>query len=419
MHQDLGVIGDLSVLDNVALVAGYHRDWWVADRAEAETVSRLFEELELDLDPRRLMQDLSPPERTMVAIARAVGDLTDGGGALLLDEPTATLSERGTTQLFKLLRRIRALGTPIVYVTHRLTEVLELADRVTVLREGRRVTTELVADLDHDRLVELIVGGPVSQVYGATAQASRGDDALTVTDLRGAQVDGISFAVRRGEVLGLAGIEGSGREEVAELLFGAQPMRGGTMTFEGVSYTSIEPAVAIAAGVAYLPADRKRDGSLLDFTVRENLTLPNIGPGRGRWLSLRAERADARTWLGRLGIRPADPDRLFSSLSGGNQQRVLLARWLRCATRLFLLNEPTQGVDVHARSQIYAVLGDAAAKGAAVLIASSDAEELAMVCDRVLVMRGGVIVAELAGPDLTDDAIVHLSIATQPRGRAA
>lgn len=423
VHQDLGVIREMSVLDNVILGGDYRRGWWVADGFESGDVKRLFDELELEIDPRRRLGDLGPAEQTMVAIARAVRDGVDGNGALLLDEPTATLSDRGTCQLFALLKRIRSLGKPIVYVTHRLNEVLELADRVTVLRDGRRVATEPIAACDHERLVELIVGAAVEEFYATSHSNTPSEDAVLCADgLAGGTLRSLSFGVRKGEIVGFAGVEGSGREEVAELLFGGVPWDGGELRWEGTTRTRLDPTTAITAGMAYLPADRKQHGAITAFTVRENLTLPQLRAKGWRWLSLSKERADARRWLERMSITPSDPERSFATLSGGNQQRVLLARWLRCGARLFLLNEPTQGVDVKAKAEIYRELAAAAERGAAILIASADAEDLAATCDRVLVLVRGEVVAELHGSELTVDAIVRHSLARrsarQTKGQA-
>jgi ribose transport system ATP-binding protein len=217
----------------------------------------------------------------------------------------------------------------------------------------------------------------------------------------------VSFAVQAGEILGIAGLTGSGREVIIPFLAGVIPWSGGELQIEGRTFNSLDATKAIGAGLGYVPADRKGLGSIAELTVRENLTLPQLNARSSRWLSLRQERAEAKTWLDRLAVEPRAPEALFSTLSGGNQQRVILARWLRCGSRAFLLDEPTQGVDVAGKADIYQALNAAARAGACVVMASTDADELVATCDRVLVFRSGRLCAELAGEGLSAHSISH------------
>jgi ribose transport system ATP-binding protein len=406
VHQDLGLVGTMTVAENLTLDETSGAAWWVGRRRDAARVRHLLGEFDLDLDPNQPVDTLSAAERTLLAVVRAIRDGLDQLGVLVLDEPTGTLSTDETGHLFALLRRLRDRGASVLFVTHRLEEIFEIADRVTVLRDGGRVLDAATADLDQHELVEAIVGRPLEAFYSSPPPVNR-EVLFAVDGVCGPNIDALSFTVHSGEIVGFAGLTGSGRETLAALVSGAVPWSQGAVRIAGQRHTRLDPGVAIAAGVAYVPADRKRLGSISDFTVRENLTLPDIPARRSRWLSLRAERTQTTGWLERLAVKPADPDAGFATLSGGNQQRVILARWLRCRSRVFVLDEPTQGVDVAGKADIYEALTDAARAGAAVVMASTDADELAATCDRVLVLRSGRVRAELHGDALTSHAISH------------
>jgi ribose transport system ATP-binding protein len=292
-------------------------------------------------------------------------------------------------------------------VSHRLDEVMDLADRVVVLRDGRVVADTPVTELNHNELVRLIVGAALEEA-APRERSDAGERALHVRALRGGAVRGLDLDVRAGEVVGISGILGSGREHLAALLFGALPRTAGDVSVGGAALASGDPRRAIAAGVAYVPGDRQADGAVMTMCARENVTLPDLRRLRRRfgWLDARAERREVATWVARIALRPADPERPLELFSGGNQQKVVLAKWLRNEPRVLLLDEPTQGVDVGAKAAIYELVRDAAAHGAAVLIASSDTAELASVCDRVVVLRDGEARAEVKGRDLTEERLV-------------
>jgi ribose transport system ATP-binding protein len=411
IHQDLGLAGSLSIVDNLALGASYAGRYWLSERAERRRARRILLEHGMDLDVTLPVENLSPAQQSMVAIIRAIHDLPEGNGLLVLDEPTASLPERDVEHLFGLLRRARERGLTVVYVTHRLPEVLALADRVTVLRDGRRITTTNVDRLDHDELVELIVGHQVENSHRTiTTGTGSGRPALAVARLSGGPLNGVSFNVRPGEILGMTGLIGSGYEAVLGMIFGGVPRDGGRIEVAGRELRG-GPRAAITAGLAYVSADRKRLGSIQSWTLRENLTLPAIPRvGRTPLLNRRADGTEAATWLKRLEVEPADPERLLSSLSGGNQQRVVLGKWLRRGSRVFLLDEPTIGVDVGAKERIYALLRQAARDGAAVVMASSDLEELEAVCSRVLVLRDGQIACDVTGAAVSADRLFSESV---------
>ena len=415
VHQDLGLVDSLDVVENLALGNGYdlvfpRRISW---RHERRTARAALENLGYDLDVRAPVGSLSASERTGVAICRALEGWQSSARVLVLDEPTASLPEAEVARLFEVVRTVRDRGVGVIYVSHHLHEVLAIADRVTVLRDGRRVGTYAAADLDHDRMIELIVGS--SQV-GDTERSTGGSHSeggvplLEVVGLGGTVLRDVDLRVHAGEVVGVAGITGSGREDLAPALFGAQP-REGRVVVQGNQVPAGRPDLAMAAGVGLVPADRKAVGLIASMVVRENVSLADLRPYLWRnLLSHRRERADVDVWLEALDVRPRDQTLGAMRLSGGNQQKVLLARWLRVGPRVLVLDEPTQGVDVGAKSEIHQRITAAAAEGTAVLICSTDTAELVRLCDRVLVLQRGRIGAELRGGDISDERIDRLCL---------
>ncbi len=353
-------------------------------------------------------------------MARALDDQGTTGPAplLVLDEPTASLSAGEAQRLFGAVRRVAAAGTAVLFVSHHLDEVLGLCDRVTVLRDGRRVDTRPAAELTHEALVELMLGhgvehsGPTRPVGDGVGSRDR-PRAWSSEGLFGATLSGLDLEVAAGEVLGISGLTGSGREEVAGLLAGRVP-RGGAVDVDGVPVAPGDPRTAIAAGIGYVPAERDR--ALLPRSgVRENLTLADLRPfRRGPRLHRGAEREETRRWITALGIRPADPERPVAQLSGGNQQKVVLARWLRTHPAVLVLDEPTQGVDIGAKADIHRLIEEAAAAGAAVVVCSTDDAELARLAGAVLVLRRGRAATRLTGAEVTDKRIEHELLAIDP-----
>lgn len=413
IHQDLGLIADLDVTDNLALGAEYSARWWLSDRRERSRARALLSGLGIDVDPAEQLGSLPQASQSMVAIARALGDDDGSGRLIVLDEPTAALQAEEVAHLFTLINTLRAAGNTILYVTHRLEEVFEIADDVTVLRDGRRVATEPVSNLDHDSLVELIIVRSVEAFY-PEPPAPGTDTLLAVEGVSGMTVHDVSFQLRRGEIVGLAGLLGSGYEELLFLIAGGQRRESGTVTVAGVPVPPGDPQAAIAAGIAFAPADRKKLSAIPSWSLRENITLPLLRPVRNLWMSDRAEGLEAQTWLDKVHV-DFSADALFSTLSGGNQQRVVIAKWLRTQSGVILLQEPTNGVDTGAKQSIYAALGAAARSGTSVLISSSDAEELCAICDRVIVLNGGSIGSVLEGQSLTVDRLLTACMSRSDR----
>jgi ribose transport system ATP-binding protein len=412
VHQDLALVNTLSVVENLALGRGFAtglggRIRW---RAERRRAMDMLASLGFDIDVRAALGALSAAERTGVAIARALWEWEDGAKILVLDEPTATLPKAEVETLFESVRRVRDRGVGVLYVSHRLDEVFEIANRVSVLRDGRRQGTFGIEGLDEKTLIGLMLGEAQTRAV-SSSRTARGKVVLRARGLTGTVLDGIDFDAHAGEVVGFAGLTGSGREELLPMLFGARP-REGSVEVGDHPVEAASPTAAIRAGIALVPADRLRQGGVFDMSVSSNLTLTGVGRLRGRFgaISAAREAREVRDWLGRLDVRPRDPDLKLATLSGGNQQKVVIAKWLRLAPRVLLLDELTQGVDVGAKAMIHALIRSAAEEGAAVVLASSDDEEICDVCDRVHILREGRIAAQLTQQEMTIDEIGRLQL---------
>jgi ribose transport system ATP-binding protein len=329
---------------------------------------------------------------------------------LVLDEPTSALPAADIEVLLAALRRCAGAGQTILYVSHRIDEVLALADRVTVLRDGRRIATKSAKDLTEAALVELIAGRSVATDSRATAVGAHAEVALELHGLHAGRLRGIDLTVRRGEVLGIAGLLGSGRSTLLRAIFGAVPLRGGAIVLNGQMARFSRPAQAIAAGVSYVPEDRAREATFTSQSVRENISAGGV-KAYWSWLRLQhgRERRDAVAAMRSFLVRAASDKAPLATLSGGNQQKVVLARWLRRRPPIILLDEPTQGVDVGARQEIYELIQRSADAGAAIVVASNDFEELVRVCGRVVVLRDGRIVGEAVAPDLDAHRLTELA----------
>jgi ribose transport system ATP-binding protein len=410
VHQDLALVDEMTVAENIGLTNGFptgpiHRIRWDALRRETVELLAAFD---LELDADREVGSLTSAEKALVAVARAFAQAPAGSGhepILVLDEPTAALPGEQVEVLFEALRRMRARGACIVYVTHRLEEVFRLCDRVAVLRDGRVVHAGNVEETDEERLIATIVGRRLAAATAAPGRRRDSTDAtLRAVGLSGRRVRGVDFEVDRGEVLGIAGLLGSGRSELCRLLAGAQRISGGHLELDGAKIERHDSRRAVRRGIAYVPEDRRREGVILPMPTRENFTLPRLGEFQaGPWIKRGRERSTVRREIVDLGIVPADPEAKVEVLSGGNQQKVVVGKWLRLQPRLLILDEPTQGVDVGAKAEIIKLIRDRAEAGLAVLFVSSEFAELATACDRVLVLSDGVISAEVgAGPELTE-----------------
>ena len=405
IHQDLGLVAGLSVAENVALGTGYPRRagliGWAAARARAEEALAI---VGCAADPRSQVADLSRTDKSLVAIARA---LVVDAQVLVLDEPTASLPVDEAERLFAVLRRLRDGGMGVLYVSHRLDEVFALADHVTIMRDGRVVADGPLAETSPEEAVREIVGrNPVPPPPPAPANNER--RVLELTDVVGERVGPVSLSVRAGEVVGLVGLSGAGHVELGRTVLGAMKCHGGELRVNGSSYTPHSVASAVRRGLGFVTSNRADEGLGMSLTVAENL-LPNPALRHERPWHFRRhgrERALSTELVERFGVRPADPELPVAVLSGGNQQKVIIGRWLSTQASVLVLEEPTAGVDVGAKQEIYTLLDEALSRGVGVLLISTDFEEVAHVSHRAVVFKDGLIVREIAREDLTVESLV-------------
>jgi ribose transport system ATP-binding protein len=405
IHQELGLVDDLTVLENLRLGGVYEtgRGGRIRWRSERRRAREALARVGLKAHPDVPVSELSPVQRTQVAVARAL-DEEQGARILFFDEPTATLPHSEVERLFALIRSTVHAGLGVVYISHRLEELPQIADRVTVLRNGRVVGSGPQAQFDKDRLVELIVGEALARGRRPEPLPNRAEaqGGLRFDGVAAGRLEDASFAVAPGEVVGMAGLAGSGVHDVPRVLLGRIPLESGSITAGG---ELLAPEELVRRRVAVLSSERVLK-NIPTMNVRENLTLPELEPlWRGGRLRLREERAVARELIRRFGVRPAEPEKPLMELSGGNQQKVAVAKWLRTEPRLMVLDEPTQGVDVGGKAEILELLRAAARDGVGVLICSSDLEDLEIVCDRVLVVREGRVGGELTGAQITRERV--------------
>jgi ribose transport system ATP-binding protein len=412
VHQGLGIFPELSVADNFALASGYGMPSLapIPARKLRRHVKEVLARYEVDVSPTDTMGDLPAALQTMVAVARALaGESEPGRGVLILDEPTAALPHGQRDVLLDAVRGYRQRGHTVILVTHRLDEVEAVADHVTFLRDGRHVQTAPITEVDEAAMVRHIAGMERAPVRHAREMVD-GEVRLEVRDLHVGPLDGISLQARRGEVVGLSGLLGSGRSALMLALFGQDKPAAGELLLDGRPLVVRDPGDAVRQGIAYVSDDRQHEGQFSDRSVRENLSITNL---RRYWRGLAVRRApearDARTVIQDYGVVVASEEAPVSTMSGGNQQKVAIARWLELRPRVLLLNEPTQGVDVGARAAIHGLIRAAAEEGMTVIVSSSDARELAELCDRVVGLYLGRVSGEVAGDDLTAERCLELA----------
>ncbi len=410
VHQQQSTFHELTIAENLAIGHGFETvggriRWRETYRHAGEVLARFG----IDTDPRMQLGQVGVATQTMVTIARALQDIEEqDAGVLVLDEPTAALPPGEVKILFDTIRRCVRDGHTVLYITHRLEEVLELADRATILRDGRVVATIESTDFSHDSLVESIMGHSVVEELSSLPGGSGGETRVECEGLTGGPVRNVSFSVAAGEIVGVAGLLGSGRSTLLQLLSGNATREAGRVLIDGEPTRFNNPREATRAGVAYAPEDRLAAAAFLDLSVRANLGIVSMGEYvRGGLLRHRAERRDARRLLNDYMIKAPSSEVPLATLSGGNQQKTLLARWFRLNPRLLLLDEPTQGVDVGARAEIWRLVRSAVDAGAAALTVLSDFDELVKVCDRVIVLNKGSVVREFDSDGLTESILEH------------
>ncbi|MBX5457887.1 MAG: sugar ABC transporter ATP-binding protein [Thermogemmatispora sp.] len=405
VHQEFALAPHLSVAENLFLGREPLRFGFIRRRRELAEARHLLEQVGLNLDPRRLVASLSVAEQQLVEIARAI---SFNARVLILDEPTATLTEQEIARLFEVIRQLTAQGVAVLYISHRLDEIFQIADRVTVMRDGRVVATLPRAELSEQKLVQLMVGRAITNLY-PRPETHPGPVLLRVEGLsRRGLLHDCSFEVHAGEILGLAGLIGAGRSELARAVCGADPIDSGRILLDGQELHIRRPADAIRAGLAYVTEDRKREGLALDLGVDQNITLASL-PVRLGLLLLRRERSVALHACQRLNIRTPSVRRKVRLLSGGNQQKVVVARWLETQARVIFFDEPARGIDVGAKAEMFALIGRLASEGRAIVLISSYLPELLNMCDRIAVMREGRIVGTLSRGQFSEERIIALA----------
>jgi ribose transport system ATP-binding protein len=406
IHQELNLCDNLDVASNIFLGREPRRGPFV-DRLKMEiAAAELIERVGLEAYPRTLVSALSIGRQQMVEIAKA---LSVDAKLLIMDEPTSSLSQRETDNLFRVIRDLKSRGVSVVYISHRLGEVKEVADRVVVLRDGRNSGGLEKAEIAHAAMIKLMVGRELTTLFPHEARPP-GPPALEVAELRTAAHPRhpLSFTLRAGEIVGVAGLVGSGRTELLATLFGIDRARGGIVRAGGAPVEFRHPIDALRAGVGLVPEDRKAQGLFLEMAVRENLSVAWIGT-RGAFVDFPGEREMAGAAIARLAIKTPNDRQLAQFLSGGNQQKIVLGKWLALNPKVLLLDEPTRGVDVGAKQEIYRLMDELAAKGVAILFVSSDLEEILGMSDRALVMHQGRIAGELPRAKLSEESVMMLA----------
>ena len=408
IYQELDLVPALSVRANLFLGREGGALRFIAAAEERRRASEALARLGVDVDPGTRVADLDIARQQLVAIARAL--LADAR-LLVMDEPTAALASGEVRRLFTVIRELRGRGIGILFVSHRLDEVLEIADRVTVMRDGSTLGTWTAAALDRERLVELMVGRALNDEF-PKVRAERGHEVLAVCDLSGGRVRGVSFVVHAGEVVGIAGLVGAGRTDLARLIFGADVAKGGEVRLDGKPLRVRSPRDAIRQGICLLTEDRKAQGLVLGLSARDNFALSNLDRWSARGFVRRKMELDAfERFVASLKIRVSGPDQPAGNLPGGNQQKLLLARWLARDSRVLIFDEPTRGIDVGAKHEIYLLINELVRRGKAIVMISSELPEILGMSDRILVMHRGRLVGEIVEPAAaTQEQILTLAV---------
>ncbi len=408
IHQDLGLIEWMTVAENMALAQGYKRKFGLIDWDEADERARVaLAKVDCHFDPSMRVSDLSRTEKSLVAIARALAVECD---FLVLDEPTASLPADEVERLFSALRPLREKGVGMIYVSHRLDEIFKIADRVAVLRDGMMVGMRDVKHTNSDELVQMIVGRRAREFDRPAIE--EGKSVLTLQNLHVGPVGPVDLTVRQGEVVGLVGLRGAGHEDIGRCLFGERRFSGG-IALHGIAPDLSSPRAALNSGIGLVARDRVVESIAPSLSIRENMYLNPEASGRTllAFKSVNQENAEAQAVGHKLGLSPNDPTLAIEALSGGNQQKVVVGRWLQTGRKLLIAEDPTAGVDVGAKAEIYALLFEALANGMGVLVVSTDFEEVAAICHRAVVFSRGQVVTDLSGVGLSTESLIQAASA--------
>lgn len=408
IHQDLGLIEWMTVAENIALAKGYRRRGGLIDWRSTTNAAKDAIELVVDhLDPEQRVQDLSRTEKSLVAIARAI---SADASVLVLDEPTASLPKHEVERLFDVLRQLRDRGTSMIYVSHRLDEVYAISDRLVVLRDGKLIAERPTAEVGSDELVHMIIGRPPESLF-MRPETERRRTAIRFRGARANDVGPLDLEIAEGEIVAMVGLRGAGQEEVGRILFGLSPLEDGSVTIGGEAPDLSSQSAAMQSGIGFVAGDRNAHSVAHGLSVRENMFLNPAAIGRSAfdWLRPSREADQCRQLGGEVDLQPNDPELPIEMLSGGNQQKVVMARWMRVGGKVLVLEDPTAGVDIGARAEIYRLLADAVTRGLSVVLISTDFEEVCKICHRAIVFRNGKIAATLLQDTLTLDRLVGVA----------
>lgn len=405
IYQELNTLNNLTVAENIFIGEQLVKtglkivDW----KSMVKKSKIILESLNVDLNPKAVMEDLSVSEKQVVEIAKA---LSKEAKILVMDEPTAALSEDDTKSLFRIIATLKEKGVSIIYISHRLKEIFEITDRVTVLRDGKKVKTLVTSETNTNELVSLMVGRDIKEMY-PKREVPITEVVMEVKEMNAEGLKNISFELRKGEILGIFGLLGSGRTSLVKALFGANPIKSGEIFIKGEKVSMKSPRKARDNKIGLVPLDRKMEGLALALGVKENITLANINElGKGFLINKRTEAQKAEKWVNDLSIKTPGINTEVNSLSGGNQQKVVLARWLESGSEVIILNEPTRGIDVGAKIEIYKLMQDLCEKGAAIIMVSSELPEILSIADRILVMSKGRFTEEYSKKEATEEKLL-------------
>jgi ABC-type sugar transport system ATPase subunit len=406
IYQELNTLNNLTVAENIfigeQLVKGPFKivDW----KAMTKKAAEILDSLNVSLDPNSVIGDLSISEKQIVEIAKAI---SKDAKILVMDEPTAALSEEETQSLFKIISTLKSRGVSIIYISHRLKEIFQITDRVVVLRDGKKVKSMETKDTSANELVALMVGRDIKEMY-PKREVPIGDIVMEVKNLSADGFSDINFTLKRGEILGIFGLLGSGRTSLVKALFGANKVKNGEIFVNGEKINIKSPRIARDKKMGLVPLDRKIEGLALHMGVKENITLANIDDlGKGFLLKGNIEKIKAQKWIEEMGIKTPTISQEVNSLSGGNQQKVVLAKWLESGSKIIILNEPTRGIDVGAKIEIYKLMQNLCEKGSAIIMISSELPEILSIADRILVMSKGKITAQYSRREATEENLLQ------------
>ncbi|NBK21384.1 MAG: sugar ABC transporter ATP-binding protein [Spirochaetia bacterium] len=413
IYQEFNLVGELSVAENIFLGRAIRKGITIDTKAMVERTKELFEQLEIRIDPNKLVKELAVGYQQLVEITKA---LSQNAKVLIMDEPTAPLTKTEVALLFAMIGRLRKSGLTIIYISHRMDEIFTLSDRITVLRDGQMIKTLVTKDTNVDEVVKLMVGRTLSEHFPPRENVVTDETLLSLDNVSGNGVNNISFAIKRGEILGLSGLIGSGRTEIAQLVFGVKKRTDGKMFFKGKEIHPKTPREAIDLGLALVPEDRKRQGALLSLSIKKNISIAILN--RISKLSVvdrKAEDSLAKKYLQELRIKTPSENQLVRNLSGGNQQKVIVGKWLATQPDLIILDEPTRGIDVSAKFEIYKLMNALVEEGKTILMISSEMEELIGMSDRIIVLSEGRVTGELAKAEFNQERIMSYASIVQEK----